>query len=826
MMPASVSRDTTLISEERALSDLPVTEPTPVGPSLNAADADFGIDPKSSSFIYSRVDFAIAADRKLLIYGWILGFSDPDCSVEVELGDVVINLLRHATIVKRPDVAAHFGLAPGNESHGFYALIELPSNFIPVDELKLRIVVSSENRVESRWPVICHDGPAGQVVAPHISTLKQVLRHLTNREAKRLIEYAAPASGLEAAAPLLSSLPLPMQFGLDLCCVVDNNILIVSGWRLDPANELSSAEIRIGNSVYQFLEQSISLARPDIVSELTRHRPKSTQPLAGFFFVDFIGGRDAESDDALFAFVGAGARVLFKRPLSNVPHEARRDLLSLLSRIEAESALLLIERMIRILDGHSGERSLIALLELVRASAVERLPLSIQQTDPRYLLHLDNVISVAGEGIYISGWFSIEPTASVQIECDCGPSTFVISDHWVRSTRTDVTHHLATMDIQSRDDEHGFLCYVPRCRQDSAFYLSVESESGVRRLLHAPAPSKPEFALQTVRALATSFNSNHPELRYLLDRHAGPAIQAAWATRAPFRGAGSVFSFGAVPAEPCISIIVPLYGRYDFAQYQLALFADDPDFQEVELLYVVDDPAIYADFIRQCPDLNGIYRVPFQVIYSGVNLGFAAANNFASTKARGRYLVFLNSDVLPKRNGWVRDLEATYKSLQAPGVLGTKLLYEDGSVQHAGMAFRQYQRWGDLWINDHPFKGQSPLGLSGVHEIDAVTAACAFVDASEFSNLGGFSEDYIIGDFEDSDLCLRLLSAGRHNYVTLDVELYHLERQSQNRLDDIEWRTNLTLYNCWLHNSRWGNLISSRVGYSYSVTADDHHLHA
>jgi len=123
------------------------------------------------------------------------------------------------------------------------------------------------------------------------------------------------------------------------------------------------------------------------------------------------------------------------------------------------------------------------------------------------------------------------------------------------------------------------------------------------------------------------------------------------------------------------------------------------------------------------------------------------------------------------------------------------------------MSFRRLPAWGDMWTNHHPSKGQSPTGLSGVRQVSAVTAACALVDAALYRELGGFSEDFIIGDFEDSDLCLRASSAGRRNYVALDTELYHLERQSQNRVGDPEWRINLTVYNCWLHNARWSGVI-------------------
>ena len=51
---------------------------------------------------------------------------------------------------------------------------------------------------------------------------------------------------------------------------------------------------------------------------------------------------------------------------------------------------------------------------------------------------------------------------------------------------------------------------------------------------------------------------------------------------------------------------------------------------------------------------------------------------------------------------------------------------------------------------------------------------------------------FLITAYEPSDLCLRARIAGRRSYVALDVELYHLERQSQNLIGDSVWRANLT----------------------------------
>ena len=168
----------------------------------------------------------------------------------------------------------------------------------------------------------------------------------------------------------------------------------------------------------------------------------------------------------------------------------------------------------------------------------------------------------------------------------------------------------------------------------------------------------------------------------------------------------------------------------------------------------------------------------------------------------------MNSDVLPGRPDWLRPLVSAHRARDA-GAVAPKLLYEDGSIQHAGMRFAQLPAWGGLWVNDHPMKGQPNVAQTGLVECDALTGACLLVRREMFQTLGGLDEDYLVGDFEDSDLCLRLMRAGKRNYLVPAVELYHLERQSQAKIGATAWRANLTLYNCWLHNSRWADEMRS-----------------
>jgi GT2 family glycosyltransferase len=755
----------------------------------------------------SRIDFAQVTTKQVLVYGWILGFTKLVERASVNLGGVVIDLLKHGVPVRRPDVAQHFSLDASNDEHGFYALTDRSADSSAIDHLRLSVTLFSGETAESVWPVTFVDGRAAPAIKPYAETLKRLLAHLPRQEAKRLVEFARPALGPEAEAEYLSVLPPPVRFGVDSCFILENRILVVWGWLFDPLKDLSLVQLSVGESVFDVLENSAWVARSDLNLDASLFRKRNVAQLPGFIFVCAIPERDSGADEALFVFSAGDETAQLTHLICNIPHDARRDFLSLTSKLDPESALVLNERMATVLDKCPEQRSLSALLELICQSATERLPPSLQHGNPRYSLHLDQAIRVADKGVFLVGWFNAESPALVQVLCHCGSASYIVSDNWVRNRRADVSSHLAKEGITVGDHDHGYSCYVPLSHGDEPYYLSAVSGPGEVRRMRVPVTQKQESTIQVVRALLSSFNWGNRDLRFLMERHIGPAVEAIWADRQEPSRTPVVRSYGTRPVNPSVSVIVPLYGRYDFAEYQMALFADDADFKSAELIYVVDDPTIVNEFCTRCADLYGMYQVPFVVTYPSANLGFAGANNFAAEAARGQYLLFMNSDVLPKRTGWLGDLLRIYSSLPAPGFLGAKLLYEDGSVQHAGMSFRRLPAWGNLWTNHHPSKGLSPAGLSGVREVAAVTAACVLVDAALYRQLGGFSEDYIVGDFEDSDLCLRATLAGRRHYVALDVELYHLERQSQGRVGDAEWRTNITVYNCWLHNRRWDDLI-------------------
>jgi GT2 family glycosyltransferase len=281
-----------------------------------------------------------------------------------------------------------------------------------------------------------------------------------------------------------------------------------------------------------------------------------------------------------------------------------------------------------------------------------------------------------------------------------------------------------------------------------------------------------------------------------------PAASRLQTHHLAMRQAPEVIQFGERPGNPRASILVPLYRTLDFLRFQLAAFAVDPELRESELIYVLDSPEQQRELEHFLRGLHLLYDLPMTLAVMSENFGYAAANNAGAELARGRELLLLNSDVVPDRAGWLSTLSRALAEDDGVGAVGAKLLFDDDSLQHAGLYFEKDT--DGTWYNRHYFKGfpRDFAAACVAREVPAVTGACMLLRRELYEHVGGLNENYLIGDYEDSDLCLKLRSGGNAVRYEPAAELYHFERRS------IERNTGYTrgvadAHNRWLHHERW-----------------------
>jgi GT2 family glycosyltransferase len=342
----------------------------------------------------------------------------------------------------------------------------------------------------------------------------------------------------------------------------------------------------------------------------------------------------------------------------------------------------------------------------------------------------------------------------------------------------------------------------PLPRLQFRFELLLRSGARVELI----APPQPADLAEARRRLLASVPSRYatPDL---IERAIAPAIAPLQAALIEARQPADIIQIGTPVRAPWVSVIIPLYRNLDFLRFQLGAFAIDPFFQETQLVYVLDSPEQRGEVEHLLRGLHLLYGLPITLVVNAANSGYAAANNAGAEVAIGRHLLLLNSDVIPERPGWLEAMTAALESDPTIAAVGPKLLFEDGSLQHAGLCFGQRPTGG--WFNQHYYKGYPRLWPAAQQrrEVPGVTGACCLVRADQFRDVGGFTEDYVIGDYEDSDLCLKLRQTGGRILYEPRAELYHLERQSIRQHDG--YTTSLASeYNAWLHEQRWSDAMA------------------
>ena len=225
-----------------------------------------------------------------------------------------------------------------------------------------------------------------------------------------------------------------------------------------------------------------------------------------------------------------------------------------------------------------------------------------------------------------------------------------------------------------------------------------------------------------------------------------------------------------------VSIIIPTRDHGEDIDLCLRSLFERSTYTDLEIIILDNgsrDPEslrIFGKWLGREPD-----RV--KLIHHDVPFNFSGINNFAAAQATGEYLLFLNNDTEVITPDWI---EAMVEQVQRPeiGVVGAKLLYADGTIQHAGVIVGL----GGVAGHSHKYFGADEPGyfytLQTVNNFSAVTGACFMMRRAVFEEIGGFDEALAIA-FNDVDLCLRVRAAGYRNLYLPHVTLYHHESKSR-----------------------------------------------
>ena len=162
------------------------------------------------------------------------------------------------------------------------------------------------------------------------------------------------------------------------------------------------------------------------------------------------------------------------------------------------------------------------------------------------------------------------------------------------------------------------------------------------------------------------------------------------------------------------------------------------------------------------------------LIENNTNLGYAKAVNIGiRASAKNNDIVLLNNDTEIIDIDWLDKLSATANSDAQIGIIGAKILRDDGLIQHCGAYLPPDTYWGQQLAG-----GEFDINqYAGIFDVESVVFACAYIKRALISSIGLLSEDFF-AYFEDTDYCLRTKNSGYRVVVNGDVRILHSENSS------------------------------------------------
>ena len=221
-----------------------------------------------------------------------------------------------------------------------------------------------------------------------------------------------------------------------------------------------------------------------------------------------------------------------------------------------------------------------------------------------------------------------------------------------------------------------------------------------------------------------------------------------------------------IEEQPTVSIIIPVYNQFTFTYYCIQSIKENSGNISYEIILADDCSTDLTEHI------NAVIK-NLIISKTETNVRFLKNCNQAAKEARGKYILFLNNDTQVQKD-WLAPLVNLFESDEHIGLVGSKLIYSDGTLQEAGGIIWSDGSGWNYGRNDDAMKPE----YNYVKEVDYISGASIMIRAELWKQLGGFDELFAPAYCEDSDLAFQVRKAGfKVMYQPLSV-VVHFEGKS------------------------------------------------
>jgi GT2 family glycosyltransferase len=232
-----------------------------------------------------------------------------------------------------------------------------------------------------------------------------------------------------------------------------------------------------------------------------------------------------------------------------------------------------------------------------------------------------------------------------------------------------------------------------------------------------------------------------------------------------------------------VTVVIPTRDRIDLLCRCVESLRRTVDPRRVRLL-IIDDQSRLDSSGEYLRNLIGEGALSCRVIQpppGGRAFNYSRLMNFGARFVETPLMLQLNNDIEAIATGWL-DQMTGWLARPEIGVVGAKLLYPDGSIQHAGVHVEpSHGMPGHLFCRLTTGEAGYQWQPHRTRNVSAVTGACLLTRTQLFQELHGFDEEHLAVQFNDVDYCLKVIGSGKRIVYEPNAVLYHLTGASRGR---------------------------------------------
>ena len=233
---------------------------------------------------------------------------------------------------------------------------------------------------------------------------------------------------------------------------------------------------------------------------------------------------------------------------------------------------------------------------------------------------------------------------------------------------------------------------------------------------------------------------------------------------------------------PLISVIIPNMDHTEDLDKAIRSMNEKGTWPNLEFI-VVENNSQKKETFEYYEKIQKEYSNVKVVKYTG-KFNYSKINNFGVKYAQGEYYLLMNNDIELIAPDSVKEMMG-YCQREDVGIVGARLLYEDDTIQHAGVivgiggiaghAFKYKKSEDDTYFNRAMI----------AQDYSAVTAAVLLVKKSVFEELHGLDETFEVA-LNDVDFCLRAREKNKLVVYNPYACFHHYESKSRGMEDTEE----------------------------------------